>query len=53
MSGALPANVNLLTLEQVATNQLMLRLEHIYEKGEVRLRAKGGRVKGHCRKGIR
>ena len=34
LTHALPENVHLLTFESLNRNQIILRLEHIYEKGE-------------------
>lgn len=34
MKKALPPNINLLTLKQLDANNILIRLEHIYQKGE-------------------
>ena len=34
MQKAFPANINLLTLKQLDANNILVRLEHIYQKGE-------------------
>lgn len=34
LTRVLPPNIHVLTLEAVSTSQLILRLEHFYEKGE-------------------